>query len=288
MSAAESLAVQSARILDCTTSEYFADQFGEPSLSGSIAKKLVCDSAAHAHLYHARFGGQETDPTKAQDAGSIVHRLLLGKGADYEVIDHRDYRTNDAKARRDAARAADKVPVLAEQFEQLLAVTHRLKTVLPKYGVHLTGLSELPIMWREPVFMTDRFVQAKCMMDHVRLDAGVIYELKTCASAHPDAVAKQAYNLGYDISAVAYERAFEALRPDVAGRVDFRFVFAEIEPPYCVTVYRPDGSFRALGEARWDRAVRMWDRCLRTNEWPGYATETLDLSPPSFAMRDAV
>lgn len=277
-----------ARILHVSPAEYFADQFGEPSFSASVAKRFDADSAAHVHLYHPRFGAQETDPTKAQDAGSIVHRLVLGKGADYEVINHKDFRTNDAKAQRDAARAVGKTPVLAEQLEELLTSAHKLKAILPSYDIHLTGQSELPILWSAPVFMTDRTVQAKCMLDHVHIESGVIYELKTCDSANPIAVEKQAYNLGYDIACVAYEEALEELRPDLAGCIDFRFVFAEIEPPYCATVFRPDGAFRALGRARWDRAISQWDRCLRTNEWPGYASEVLTLSPPSWALKEVV
>jgi hypothetical protein len=277
-----------ARVLDVTPEQYHADQFGEPSLSGSIAKRLVCESAAHAFLAHARFGAQESDPTKAQDAGTIVHRLVLGKGADYQVIDHDDFRTKEARAQRDAARANGKVPVKASQLVELEHVADNLRKLLPDYGVNLTGISELPLLWREPVFMADRSVQAKCMMDHCVVNEGLIYELKTCASAHPEAVSKQAYNLGYDISAVAYTRALEALKPELAGRIDFRFVFAEIEPPYCITVFRPDGAFMALGDARWSRAVAMWDQCMRTNKWPGYASETLQLSPPSWAMREAV
>ena len=39
-----------------------------------------------------------------------------GKGADFEVLQFGDFKTKAAQAARDAARGANKVPVLAEDF----------------------------------------------------------------------------------------------------------------------------------------------------------------------------
>jgi hypothetical protein len=86
------------------------------------------------------------------------------------------------------------------------------------------------------------------------------------------------------IQAHAYQRAVAAVEPESEGRTSFLFLFAEIEPPYCVTPIECGGTLRALGENRWQRAVRIWSDCLRTDRWPGYAEEIVTAEAPAWAL----
>src|SRR5438132_1009339 len=93
-----------ARFLDCTQAEYFADPCEQPSLSVSIATELILRSPLHAWQIHPRLGGLRRPTTEAMENGTLIHALLLGKGENrIAVLDVKDFRTNAAKEARDAA-----------------------------------------------------------------------------------------------------------------------------------------------------------------------------------------
>ena len=91
-------------------------------------------------------------------------------------------------------------------------------------------------------------------------------------------------DLGYDMQAAAYLSAATRLMPEMAGRIEVVFLFAEVEPPYCVLAAKPSAAMWTLGEVRWMRAVELWARCLAEDEWPGYASEVVTLEPPAWAL----
>lgn len=271
-----------ARILNVSDDEYFSDPCSVPSLSQSIAKILITESPLHAWLRHPRLGGVPSESTKATDEGTVIHKLLLGKGTDVVVVDAPDFRTKIAQQARDEATAAGKVPMIRHKYDDIVAAAERLRENCAKQGFHLSGESEVAIEWSEegeegPVLCRGR-------MDHVFIDKGVIYDVKKTASANPKYLARNFVDLGYDIQSAAYPRALEKLRPDLAGRIDFVFLFLELQPPYSVIAARPDGVLREIGAARWSRAVRLWERCLRRNEWPGYADQPITLEAPPWIL----
>ena len=53
----------------------------------------------------------------------------------------------------------------------------------------------------------------------------VIYDIKSIRSANPDVCRKHVESYGYALQRSAYVSAVERIRPDLAGRVDFIFVF---------------------------------------------------------------
>lgn len=280
-----------AHVLDCTTDEYYADPCPTPSLSPSIAKVLWSKSPAHAWLAHPKGGGKSMDPTKRMDAGTMFHRLLLGQGKDYVVIDANDWRTNAAKAARETARAAGKVAVLKDDFVEIERAVAEARGKLDGHGLALDGHSEAPIFWPQRVFGTDVSIHARCMVDHLRFDTKrgrlQVIEVKTIESAHPDACAGQVASLNYDIQQAANTAAIEAIHPEWAGRVDYVFLFCELAAPFAVAPYRLDGEFRQLGQAKWDRCVQEWHRCLKAGHWPTYVEGIGTLSAPRYAIMKA-
>jgi PDDEXK-like domain of unknown function (DUF3799) len=261
--------------------DYFADPCAGPSLSSSIANVLESASPLHAWSQHPRLGGMARSPTKPLENGSLIHELLLGAGKGIRVIDAADYRTNAAKAERDAARAAGKVPVLADDYEVARRTADTLRERFADAGIVLSGESETVALWTETASNGAR-VQCRGMMDHLTLPTA--YDLKSARSAHPAACRKHVESYGYALQRAAYVSAIERIQPALAGRVDFVFVFFELEPPYAVTPARLSGEFRELGERAWRRAVDRWEECLRTNKWPGYADGVIDLEPSPWAL----
>jgi hypothetical protein len=266
-----------ARILDCTPEEYHKDPCETPSLSSSTAKKLVSESPLHAWTDHPKYGEQEGDDEaeastdeekKAFENGKLVHRLLLGKGEELVVVDAKDWRTNAAKAERDEAKAAGKLPVLIGRLDELTDIVEHLRERCRSYGYEFRGESEVPIEWYEQGAAGP--VLCRSMLDHVFVDDGVIWDVKTCRSANPKKIARSFVENGYDIQWRAYIRALERLRPKLTGRVEFTFLFMEIKPPFAVTPIDPPGDACEIGKRRWQRAVSLWERGLVKNHWPSY------------------
>lgn len=268
-------------LLSMSAVEYHADPCDTPSLSASIAHVLDSQSPMHAYTMHPRLGGVARPPTKAFDLGSLSHALLLGNGKDIAIIDAPDYRTKAAQAARDQARDDGKVPVLVTAHEEAVEVTDTLRQRFADLGLVLNGKSEVAAFWTENTY-DGTPVQCRGMMDHLK--APVVYDLKSCRSAHLDSCRKHVDAYGYDIQRAAYVSAMETLHPEFAGRIDFVFIFYELSPPFAVTPVRLSGAFRDLGRRRWKRAVNTWAQCLGANRWPAYVDSITELEPPKWAM----
>lgn len=262
-----------ARILNVTPDEYHA----LPGLSSSIAKVLLERSPAHAKAAVGK------PPSKILDRGAIIHRLGLGKGKDYEVIQHSDWRTNAAKIARDHARSMGRIPVLAHEFEEYCVAAEAIRIKLADRDIVLDGDSELAVEWEEP--STHGPVQCRAMFDHVWVARGVILDLKVTENASPAAVERTAENLGYAVQCAAYTSALTALKPELAGTVKFLFAFCEPDEPHAMNLCAPDGMFRELGDRRWRRAVELWGKCTFEDQWPAYDEYGINyLNPPAWAL----
>jgi len=282
--------VSNARILPgVTPEEYHADPCERPSLSASIAATLVNRSPAHAWLEHPRLGGVGIEPTRAMDMGSLVHRLVLGIGPDVAVIDADDWRSKAAREARDEARAAGRLPVLRRQMQEAEAMATCLRQSLERLHppIVLDGVSEICITWQED--SASGPVLCRAMLDQLVIDGGgraTIYDLKTTHSARPKDCERRALDMGYDIQQAAYCRGLLRARPELAGRIDFVFLFLESSPPHCVTPARLGGILEDLGEQKWRRAVEMWARCTKDNHWPGYVDGPVSLNAPPWALNE--
>jgi hypothetical protein len=275
----------SARILECSTLEYLNDPCPVPSLSQSIAHTLITRSPAHARLQHPQLGGRLRKPTKEMNTGSLIHSLILERGARIKIIDADDYRTKLAKEARDEAFEQGEIPVLRDAFEHVQFAAQAIRKNIAEFGIKLDGEAELKIAWEEEDGY-GRPVLCRGMLDLFQRhgDRAIAFDLKTNETSAPSACTRKVMDFGYAIQHAAYTSALSKLYPELAGKIDFVFLFAEIEPPYAVTPARLDGGFRSIGESRWLRAVEIWSRCMRTKTWPAYATEVVTLEAPVWAM----
>lgn len=263
-----------AQIINCTPDEYFK----RPGFSSSVAKTLIAQSPAHAKAEISK------KPSKELDRGAAIHRLVLGKGKDFKVAppEIKEWKSNDAKKIRDDARAAGLIPLKAHEFDDYSKAAAKLLEKLTARGIVLDGLSECAIEWYEET--PHGPLLCKGMLDHLWIGDGAILELKVTENAAPTAIERTAENLGYAIGWAAYTRALAALRPDLAGRVKFRFAFAEPDDPWALNLCEPDGPFRELGEERWLRACATWAKCEYEKKWPAYGDGLNRLSAPAWAL----
>lgn len=284
-----------ARVLDVDPHAYFR----LPGFSSSLAKVLVARSPAHAKDAYDRrieqFAAEdetddETPSDKQQrlDRGSMLHALILRIGKRIDPIPEGLLSSNGAigtKAAKDyvaAARKAGRIPVKEKTLEGLQNIASAIRLRIKSAGHDLDGTSEMAIEWHERT--PSGPVQCRGMLDHVviwgidregqrlgtMLPGAVIYDLKIVDDATPQRCERTAESLGYAIQAAAYTRALTALYPALGGRIEFRFLFCEWRRPFEIWDPITDGTFDALGERRWLRAVHAWGAGLASGKWPGY------------------
>jgi len=266
---------------------YHADPAPEPSLSSSVAKILLEQSPRHAWHAHPRLGGGhgDRDNTRAMEVGTVVHKLLLGCGAEVVPIDAEDYRSKAAKEARDAAYAAAKQPILRADMktaaDTAAAVSDQLDKVDDCAGFGVDGAAEVVGIWRDETGPYGRL-----MVDWLedRGDSAILWDIKTSSvSVAPHAIAQRIVSMGYDVSAAHYERGILALRPELAGKLTFRWIFVETSAPHLITIAELDAAGLAIGRKKAAAAFGLWARCLRDNVWPGYPNHIIRPDYPNWA-----
>mgnify|MGYP003651518206 CR=1 FL=1 len=284
---------------DCDATAYHGDPVAVPSLSSTMAKLLVTKSPRHAWLAHPKLGGAKEegdeegfDPSasKAKALGELIHALVLGKGAEIVVINADSWRTNAAKAERDAAVAAGHIAVLAHKLPEAQAAAAAWRSQLDDMGfdrVFRDGMKEVVLVWEE------NGTWFRAMIDQLIIDEDTktaeIWDLKTVGrSSHPAACAKQITDFGYDLSLDFYSRGLVALRPDLAGRIKKRWVFGEVAAPFAATPIEINGEWEMVAQMQCDRAIALWRKCVAENRWPFYASDIVRLEPKPWMIADAM
>lgn len=259
---------------------------GQLRLHQSTALVLLTKSPLHAWQAHQdREAGLDAS-TPAMQRGSLLDALILGNGPEIVVVDAPDWRTKAAQAARDEAIAEGKLAVLADAFEEKKAVAETLRGRLTDRGIVFDGRSQVDLEWTDPTYGTP----CGGRLDHLILTeraGAIVYDLKTTVDASPEKLAMSFVRYGYDIQHAAYTGGVEESFPSCRGRVSFRFLFAEPQPPFAINIVQPAGTLRSLGEFRWKKACRVWAECLETGSWPGYESLTL-LEAKPWQLTDAM
>lgn len=268
---------------DVPAAQYHADPCKSPSLSSSIAKVLLDRTPRHAWHAHPRLNPNwEPEENSKFDLGTVAHAIILGRGAKYEIIDAQDWRTKAAQSARDEARANGKTPILRSQFDSAgimadEALDH-LAHVKEARLMFAEGAAERVLIWR------DGDAMCRCMIDWHGPTPTDVWDIKTTdVSLSDNALARLIVNLGYDLSAAFYLRGLTALFPELAGRFKWRWIFCETSEPFEVRVIEPSAEMLAMGDRKAALAIAKWSRCIKDNNWPGYAPAITRLEAPSWA-----
>ena len=267
-------------IYDLDENEYHAHR---DSLSASGAKWLAPPSPCPAKFRHAMDNPRTSD---AFDLGHVAHRLVLGKGNEFEVLvddngePYRDRRSKAAQALDAAIRDAGKVPILFADYEQAAAMADAVKAHPIAGPLFTDGDAEVSLFWPDAetgVIRRARFDWLRRPHEGKRL---LIADLKTARSADPYVFGKSAADFGYAISAANYVDGAIAcgLDPDPA----FLFAVVEKTPPYVVTVLQAPDDVIELGRGLMRAALRLFKQCTESGEWPGYLTTIGDLELPGY------
>jgi hypothetical protein len=249
-----------------------------PRFHQSTANTLLKSDPLQAWLEHPDLGGDERDPSAAMDRGTIVHGLLLG-GSNFEELDFADFRTNAAKAARDAVRAQGRTPVLSHKLAELRETVGACRAALLEAGINLSRYKrEHNVLWTSP-----EGIECEGTLD--AFDDASIVDVKVCESAHPEKFSRHVYDFGYDVQAAAYTEALDTLEPERAGRRQYIWAVVEPDAPYRCLVRNIGAMYLEIGRNRWSRAKATWQRCLRENSWPDYTEGTLAIEPPGYIIK---
>lgn len=269
-------------VYDIPEADYFA---ATDALSCSGAKLLLPPGCPALFRYRQ----DHPERKRAWDFGTAAHRLVLGQGADFIVIDADSYRTKAAQKARDEAQAAGAAPVLTHEHAQILAMAeairrHPLAGPLLAEGI---GEPEQSLFWVDHETGVPRRCRADWLPGPDYWGRYIVTDYKTCVSASPAAITKTIANYGYYQQDAWYLDGVRALGLD--DDPAFVFIFQEKTPPYLVNVADIGPEDRQTGRARNRQAIERFRDCTESGLWPGYEADTDDgithISLPPWAAR---
>lgn len=272
-----------AGIHNIPLADYLADPAPAPSLSSSIAHRLVTQAPCHAWARHPRLNpAYQSEDGGKMDVGSAVHAILL-EGAENRVayIDAEDWRTKVAKEERDAARVAGRIPLLVGNRAIVNAMVSAGRDALAKSELDdawTHGEAEATLLWQE----SD--IWCRCRPDWLSFDKRTIISVKTTAgSAEPNTFLRNAIiPHGYDLQAAMEARGVMQIFKPTACRVVW--VVIECEPPHAVSLVGLTPEFLEHAERKLRWAMVKWATCLKADSWPGYDSRIAWLDLPAWAQ----
>ena len=232
------------------------DYHSHAALSQSGAKTLLQSPA--------RFNYERTHPrppTAAMEHGTIAHGLVLGSGPRIVVIDANDWRTKAAHLAADDARAAGKVPILAKDYERVLAMGLKLREhTLAMELLNAATVKEASIFATCPVTGVPMRGRADALTPTLILD------YKTTAKPDARTFGKSASDYGYHIQAGWYLDLLEYLGQPRDG---FAFIVQSKVAPFEVAVVELVPSAVNYGRELGIIARERFRDCTASGLWPG-------------------
>lgn len=268
---------------DVASEDYFADPCPEPSLSNSGIGILLSQSPAHFAARHPRLNGgvDICKTTRAMDRGSVVHRLALGAGKDYEVLDFDSYRSGDSQKAKTAAEAAGRVPILAHVFDEAQEQAKVVRQHLDDVLLGEPFVPEVVIAWQ--IETRHGLIWCRGMIDAWCPTLKIAVDLKSTVDASPTAATRRMVNGGYDTQNAFYTEGLGHVI-GAPGEVRFVTLFGESNPPFESHGVTIDEAWRSSSWDLCEEAAEIFARCLKAKQWPGYPREPQLLSPPDWLI----
>lgn len=267
---------------------YHADR-GSLSVSGA---KLLLPPSCPAKFRWAM--DNERKPKKEWDFGHVTHHLVLGKGAEFTVLDPAvhglkadgspsDKPTLTSKWKAAAADARDRglVPISLADYEVAEQMAAKVLDHPIAGPLFRDGDAEVALYHADP----ETGVRRRGRVDWLE-PTGDIDDYKTSTTANPAELIRKFWTLSYFMQAAWYLDLVIAL--GIAANPRFRFVVQEKEPPFLVSVVEYDDQAIAEGRRLNRQAIELYARCQESGRWPGYADDdVVTISLPGWVARRA-
>lgn len=242
-----------------------------PSISKSALKWLTPDQGGSPKAFWGRWAYNPKHfvpkTSDALDFGKATHALLLGDEVFADKFAIRpekwsDWRTNDAKAWREAMIKLGRTVITSEQFETIQRIhADASQHPLVRQGI-LNGRIERSMFWKDP----ETEIWLKSRPDAVPNADGVFADLKTTSSFAEDFLERQLHDAGYYLQAAMTRMVCRGL-----GIPFETFAFV-----YVLNDDVPDTTVVEINELDIERGERVirWAldtirQCLDTGTWPG-------------------
>lgn len=222
---------------------------------------------------HYRFG--EREQSRAFDFGEACHFAILQP----ELFEARvvrgpeDRRGNKWKDAAEFCQGEGKLLLTAPDYDSVMTIRDAVHADQWINSIITGGKPEIEPSgyWIDP----DTGELCRCRPDLYRADLGVLLDVKSALSAHPDAFARSVVNYGYHAQEAHYSDGWRALGRDVNG---FAFLAFEKKPPYAFAVYELPPSIVEEGRAIMRRALATYAECRKADRWPAYGEGVQELS----------
>lgn len=136
---------------------------------------------------------------------------------------------------------------------------------------------EASAYWRDEATGT----LCRCRPDLYREDLAIQLDVKSTASAHPDAFARSVVNYGYHAQEAHYTDGWRNFKP-VEG---FAFLAFEKKPPYAFAVYELPPSIVDEGRAIIRKSLETYAAAEASGQWPAYGAGVQELSFKRWSYR---
>jgi hypothetical protein len=250
-----------------------------PSVSGSTLFRLhdECPAKALASHYLSPWP-REDDDTEDKSFGTAAHCYLIeGKEvfAERYAVKPEDmtFSTKEGKAWR--AENADKTIVSFRDVERLAGMAIGLSTNEGTAHAFEGGAAEVTGIAKD----AETGLWLKVRPDYLRPKLAINY--KTTRSAAREAWTRQAWNLGYCVSA--------ALCVDVLAQLGqplhYAFITQEKTVPYLAVARVLSDDHLQAGRMIYRRALRTFADCVASGKWPGYSEGVETIPYPAWAER---
>lgn len=263
------MTINTPGVYDLPVDEYHAMRH----MLSSSGARLLLEAPAK---FKARIDNPPT-PTATFDFGHAAHRLVLGAGADIQVVYAQSWRSAAARDERDLAHINGLIPLLTSDYDTAKAMAARIEAHPVAGKLFTGGAPEQTLVWQDE----ETGVWCRALVDylpHVVSCPFEVVDYKTARSADPEAFAKSAASYGYAQQAAWYLDGVKALGLDDEPR--FLFVVQEKTPPYLISVIELDVTAMRIGRSLNQRALQLYAECLERDDWPGYSEEVQQINLP--------
>lgn len=255
-----------------------------PSISSSGLRKMDCPLK---YWYTSPLNPNKPDDCEANHftLGRAAHDLVLdgvGWPDRYHVLPEGFTKAASKKFAAEiealeAAEQAGKTPLRHADYVTVLAMAEELKRH-PISKALGRGKAEQTLVWQDD----QTGVWLRCRPDFLP-DAKVnIPDYKTTTSAHPDDFARDVATYGYHQQAALYLDGIAAIFGQAERQ--FYFIVQEKTAPYLVQPFALDFEAVQWGRRLNRKAINVFAECVRTNNWPGYASDFVTVSLPKWEL----
>lgn len=274
---------------DMSAEDYFADPCPAPSLTQSIAKVIIDQSALHGYSEHPRLrpmSVEESDEKyiKAQAIGNAAHAILIGRGKTLAPAPFSNWVAKEARAFKSEQARLKRTPILEAHLTEAHNVVKAARRQLDQAGwadAFIAGNGEVVLCWQEDG------IWLRTMIDWLSPHRLVSYDLKTTgASFAPHVIGRKMVDDGWDIQAAMHERGLNALHPEGAGRRRFRFIAIENYEPYALVPVELSETWLTMGRKKLQTAIDEWRGSMESGKWSAYPSHPITPEYPGYAERN--